>query len=115
MSQAGDCICIALHDLRGGGAERASLRLAAGMVAAGRRVELVLVRRLGAYLGEVPPGAEVTSLDCAHVWQAVPALARHLAKRRPRAVLSALTHMNIAVIMAARASRAKARIATGSA
>jgi len=109
-SSSADFIALTLHDLRGGGAERASLRLAQGMIAAGRNVEIVLVRPVGAYLDEVPIGAKLVSLDCDHVWQAVPALARYLSTRRPRAVLSALTHMNVAVILAARASGAPLRV-----
>jgi glycosyltransferase involved in cell wall biosynthesis len=108
--RAGNVICMALHDLRGGGAERASLRLASGMIAAGRAVELVLVRCDGAYLDDVPKGASIVPLDCAHVWQAVPVLARYLSKRRPRALLSALTHMNIAAVMAAKLSGARTRL-----
>jgi len=53
-------IALVLHDLRGGGAERACLRLAGGMVAAGRAVDLVLVKGEGAYLKDVPAGVNLT-------------------------------------------------------
>ena len=56
-------IAIVLHDLRGGGAERACLRLARGMLARGRQVDLVLVRGEGAYFSEIPPGVRITVLN----------------------------------------------------
>jgi glycosyltransferase involved in cell wall biosynthesis len=103
-------IAIILHDLRGGGAERACLRLAGGMAAAGRDVNLVLVKGEGAYLGDVPGGVNVTVLDKPRVWRAIPALAAHLKRTRPAAVLSALTHMNIATLAAATLAGSGARV-----
>ena len=100
----GGHIAMVLHDLRGGGAERACLRLAQGMVEAGRPVELILVQGAGAYLSDVPPGVRLTVLDLPRVSRAGTALARHFRRTRPAAVLSALTHMNIVTIMAARLS-----------
>ncbi|HEY8948112.1 MAG TPA: glycosyltransferase [Rhizomicrobium sp.] len=103
-------IAIVLHDLRGGGAERAVLRLARGMAAAGRDVELILVRGEGAYLGEIPPGIRLKVLDKPRVSQAIGKLAMHFRRTRPRAVLSALTHMNLATVAAARLSRVPMRL-----
>jgi glycosyltransferase involved in cell wall biosynthesis len=103
-------IAVVLHDLRGGGAERACLRLARGMAASGHQVELVLVRGEGAYLGEVPAGVRLTVLDRPRVSQAIWALAKHFRRTRPDAVLSALTHMNLATIMAARLSGVGSRV-----
>lgn len=107
---AGGGIAVVLHDLRGGGAERACLRLARGMVANGRQVELVLVRGEGAYLSEVPSGVRLTVLDRPRVSQAIGALAAHFRRTRPKAVLSALTHMNLATIAAARLSGVAPRV-----
>jgi glycosyltransferase involved in cell wall biosynthesis len=103
-------IALVLHDLRGGGAERACLRLARGMVAEGRNVDLILVRGEGAYMRDVPAGARLTVLDRPRVVQAIPALAAHFRRTRPRAILSALTHMNLATIVAARLSGVGARV-----
>jgi glycosyltransferase involved in cell wall biosynthesis len=103
-------IAIVLHDLRGGGAERAVLRLARGMAAAGRRIELILVKGEGAYLDDVPPNISLTVLDKPRVSKAIGALAEHFRRTRPKAVLSALTHMNVAVVIAARLSRLPLRI-----
>jgi glycosyltransferase involved in cell wall biosynthesis len=103
-------IAIVLHDLRGGGAERACLRLARGMVQTGETVNLVLVRGEGAYLADVPPGVTLSVLDAPRVVQAIVPLAFHIRATRPRAVLSALTHMNVAAIAAVRLSATGARI-----
>jgi glycosyltransferase involved in cell wall biosynthesis len=103
-------IAIVLHDLRGGGAERACLRLARGMAASGRQVELILVRGEGAYLSDVSPDVRLTVLDKPRVSQAVGALAVHFRRTRPTAVLSALTHMNLATIVAARLSGVSPRV-----
>jgi len=106
--QAG--IAMVLHDLRGGGAERACLRLAGGMAAAGRAVNLILVKGEGAYLKDVPGDVNLTVLDCPRVWRAIPALAAHFRRTRPQAVLSALTHMNVATLAAAALAGTGARV-----
>lgn len=103
-------IAIVLHDLRGGGAERAMLRVARGLVAAGRRVELVLIKGEGQYLKDIPIGVTLRVLDCARVSRAIPALADYFRQTRPKAILSALTHMNLAVVAAARLSGISARL-----
>lgn len=103
-------IAIVLHDLRGGGAERACLRLAQGMVQAGKPVELILVRQEGTYLSDIPPGVRLTVLDAPRVSRAGVALARHFRRTRPAAILSALTHMNIVTIAAARLSGLPLRV-----
>ncbi|OJU09709.1 MAG: hypothetical protein BGN85_11115 [Alphaproteobacteria bacterium 64-11] len=103
-------MAIVLHDLRGGGAERACLRLARGMARAGEVVDLILVRGEGAYLKDVPSGITVSVLEAPRVSRAIMPLAAHLRATRPRAVLSALTHMNVAAIAAVRLSGCGARI-----
>lgn len=103
-------IAIVLHDLRGGGAERAMLRLARGIAAMGRRVELVLIRGGGAYLDDIPPGIDVRTLDCPRVSKSIPALASYFRQTRPKAVLSALTHMNLATVAAAKLAGLQARV-----
>lgn len=104
-------LAVLLHDLRGGGAERVSLNLVRGMVDAGREVDLVLVRAQGKYLDLIPAGARVVDLDKSNVFKAIPALARYLRRERPRAVLSSLTHINIAVLIAKLFAKGPTRVA----
>ncbi|WP_146197917.1 glycosyltransferase [Caulobacter endophyticus] len=94
-------VLILLHDLRGGGAERAMLRLAGGMAAAGRRVHLLLVSAQGDYLSEIPPAVTMSDLGGGSVFGAIPAIAKALKTYQPRAFLAALTHVNVAAIIAA--------------
>ena len=80
------------------------------MAASNRKVDLVLVRGEGQYLSNVPANVNLAVLNKRRVSDAIAALASHIRATRPDAVLSALTHMNIAAIMAARVSGAAPRI-----
>jgi glycosyltransferase involved in cell wall biosynthesis len=93
-----------LHDLRGGGAERVMLRLAQGFVEAGRQVDLLLVKKQGDYLNLIPAGARVVDLNKSHVLNAVPAIAAYLRRERPSVILTALTHINLAAVLARKLS-----------
>lgn len=103
-------VAIILHDLRGGGAERAMLRLATGMIDSGRRVAIVLINRKGEYLNEVPERLLLVDLQGTSVFGSIPLLRRWIRKHRPKRILSALTHVNIAVIAAAKLARYKGRV-----
>lgn len=103
-------ICILLQDVRGGGAERIMLRLAEGFLAAGRQVDLLLVKKQGAYVGMIPKDARVIDLGRPHVLGAVPAIARYIRANRPDAMLAALTHVNIAAVLARFLARVPMRL-----
>jgi glycosyltransferase involved in cell wall biosynthesis len=55
-------IAIFLPSLEGGGAERSMLNLTRGFLAKGRSVDIVLCRARGAYLGDIPEGANMIEL-----------------------------------------------------
>jgi len=55
-------IAVLLPSLEGGGAERSMLNLAKAFLAQGRAVDLVLCKAKGAYLGEIPEGANMIEL-----------------------------------------------------
>ncbi|RDE04537.1 glycosyltransferase [Sphingomonas aracearum] len=59
---AADHILTLAQSFRGGGVERAMLRLAGGWAAAGRRVTLLVGDRAGPLAAEVPPGIELRVL-----------------------------------------------------
>ncbi|MDB5420414.1 MAG: hypothetical protein JWR59_361 [Brevundimonas sp.] len=103
-------IAVLLHDLRGGGAERASLNLVKGLLDAGRDVDLVLVKAEGEYLDQIPPGVRLFDLNKVSVLAAIPAIRRYLRTTRPDAVLSAMTHVNVALLICSRLSGACSRI-----
>jgi glycosyltransferase involved in cell wall biosynthesis len=93
-------IAVFLMDLRGGGAERVMLSLAAGLSDCGFKVDLVLVQSIGEYLGEVPDRVRVVNLGCDRLIQGLPAFKAYLQQHRPRAILSALEDTNIVAILA---------------
>lgn len=95
----GASLAVFLPDLRGGGAERTVLDLATSF-AATRPVDLVLAGRGGALLPDVPASIRVVELGARRVTTAVPALARYLRTERPAAMLSALSHANVAAAVA---------------
>lgn len=102
-------IAVLLHDLRGGGAERATLNLVTGLLDAGRGVDLVLVKAKGEYRDQIPQGVRLFDLNKASVFAAIPAIRRYLRTARPDAVLSAMTHVNVALLIASRLSGARSR------
>ena len=56
-------IAVLLPSLEGGGAERSMLNLAAGFLAEGREVDIVLCQAKGAFLDEIPAGATMIELE----------------------------------------------------
>jgi len=103
-------ISVVLHDLRGGGAERMMLRIAKGMGDRGRNVDLVLVKAQGEFLRDIPDSVRVVDLDSPSVASAIPLMVRYLRKEAPSSILTALTHMNVAVAAARWLARSKARL-----
>jgi glycosyltransferase involved in cell wall biosynthesis len=93
-------IAVVLQDLAGGGAERVMLNLAKGLAGAGHEVQLVLVRRAGAYLTRMPADVEVVTLNSGRTIKSIGPLARYLRAQQPDAVISALPHVNIITVLA---------------
>lgn len=122
----------------GGGAERVMLNLATALAAQGHRVDLVMGRKEGHFLDEIPDTVTVIDLRIRSARQllpaalkrphiagtlaasllrrrspwilgAVPGLAAYLNHRRPAALLSALSYPNIAAVLARRLSAASTR------
>ena len=93
-------VALFLPSLRGGGAERVMLELAAGLAGHDVATDLVVAQKEGAYLPQVPDGVRVVDLAAWRVLAALPALARYLQKERPLAMLSALPHANVIAVWA---------------
>ena len=123
----------------GGGAERVMLNLAMALADRGHRVDLVMGRKEGHFLDEIPDtvksidlqvrsarqllpmllkmprvvGALASSLrrpQAPWILGAVPGLAAYLNQQRPAALLSALSYTNIAAVLARRLSPASTRL-----
>ena len=94
-------VAIFLPALYGGGAERISLKLAGGIASRGIPVDLVLARREGPYISEVPKTVHIIDLKAARDLVALPALVRYLRKEKSRVLLSGL-HANLIAVWAKR-------------
>jgi hypothetical protein len=99
-------ISLFLQDLHGGGAERVMLRPAAGIAAHSYEVDLVLIKREGAYLDSIPAGVRLVVLNTRRTLNSVAALAGYLRRERPAAMLIALVHINVGALLATSLSRA---------
>jgi len=78
------------------------LNLAVGLHQKGLEVDLVLVSKEGAYIEQVPSGIKIVNFGKSRVLFSIPALYMYLKKAKPTVLLSAMNHVNIAAIIAAR-------------
>ena len=110
-------------DERGSGVQRRTLTLVRAFAARGHRVDVVAVRAGPALRSALPPDVRLVELGAwttrvpgvraawrAMVYGSVPALARYLRRERPRAFLSAATHINLAGLWAWRLAGAPVRL-----
>src|SRR5690606_23513589 len=103
-------VAIFLPALSGGGAERAMLNLAAAFSMRGKAVDLVLSRREGPYLDEIPPQVRLVDLGVRRMIKALPALMGYLRRERPEVLLSAIIHANVIALAAVKMSAVPVRI-----
>jgi len=96
--------------MQGGGAQRAMLKIASGIVEAGHSVDLVLARATGPFMKEIPPGVSVVDLKARRVLLALPALVRYLRRERPVAMLSALDYVNLIALWARKLAGGSTRL-----
>lgn len=89
-----------IQDLRAGGAERNVARILSGIVARGIATDLVVVERKGAFFAELDSRVNVVELPQKRTMSSVLGLKRYIETRRPLALVSSLTHTNIAAILA---------------
>lgn len=88
--------------LEGGGAERVFVRLANHYAAQGRRIALIVNRRAGPIADLINDNVRVIEVGHDKAMRGVPRLMRIIRKERPRAVISALTRANLAMVLAVR-------------
>ncbi len=103
-------IAIFMQDQAGGGAERSMVNVMQGMVTQGVAVDLVTVRLKGPYVTDIPPQVRIIDLGCKRVSRSLMPLAGYLRKEKPDAMLSALTHVNVAAVLARILSRTSVRL-----
>jgi glycosyltransferase involved in cell wall biosynthesis len=108
---ASNVIAFFIQDLRAGGAERNVARVVNGIAARGIEVDLVVVHRTGPFFDELDRRVNVFELPQARTVTSVLGLKRYIESRRPVALLSSLTHTNVAAILANLAARPKTTLA----
>lgn len=89
-----------IQDLREGGAERSLARLLNGIVARGVSTDLVVVSRKGRFHEELDTRVRVVELPQRRTVSAVLGLKRYIETSRPKALISAMSHTNVAAIVA---------------
>ena len=83
-----------------GGVERMLVNLLRGFVAAGRRVDLLLIRDQSPHLRDLPAEINRLPLGTDHSLLAIPALARYLRRQRPPALLVVKERAGRAAVLA---------------
>ena len=89
-----------IQDLREGGAERSTARLLSGIAAREIPVDLIVVAQRGRFFEELDARVNVVELPQRRTMTSVLGLKRYIETRRPLALVSALTHTNVAAIIA---------------
>lgn len=84
-------IAVLLVAAAGGGAERAMIAVVNTLVHQGYKVDVVLVRKKGPFLGEIDPKIRVVDLGAGKVRNTLLPLNRYMKRERPKLLISALT------------------------
>lgn len=99
MSKITPRIALFLRTLGGGGAERAHINLARGLIDVGIEVDLVLSAGQGLELWEIPPEVRVIDLKAPRVSASLPSLIRYLRQEQPVALIPTLHYaIEIAIL-----------------
>lgn len=104
-------LAVLLPDLRGGGAERVTTDLLRGaFLESGCAVDLVLMRRHGVLLPEVPESVRIVDLKAERVRNALIPLVRYLRRERPDAMQVSMWPLTCIAVLARAWARVCCRI-----
>ena len=103
-------LAIFVPSMRGGGAERAMLKLAVALARSGVALDLVLAKAEGPYMEDIPADLSVVDLDASRMIAALPRLAAYLSRSRPPVLLSSLDYANIVAVWACALSGTRPRL-----
>jgi len=110
-------ICLVLHSLKGGGAERFMINLASNLDRARFDIVFVLLTKQGDYVDLIPPDIMVIDLQCVipalNEWKGlsiIVRLTRTFKEQKPHIVFSTLGYTNLLTILAVFISRIKAPV-----
>ena len=103
-------IAFFLPNLYGGGAERVAVNLLEAMSAPDISLDLVLADAEGPLLNQVPKDVRLINLASGRVLKAIPALSRYLKENKPLALVSHISHANVAAVLAKELAGAKTKL-----
>lgn len=103
-------IALFMPSLGGGGAERAMLNIASGLLDAGFHVDLLLASAVGPYRQQIPEEVRIIDFARGRVLTCLPDLIRYLRDNQPQLLLSTPFRANLLVLLAKRLARSKVRI-----
>lgn len=117
-------IALFMRSLKGGGAERVTANIAAGLARSGLKVDLVMVTATGQYLSDLPEGVNIVDLGVYPCQQLGPLqlptgfqafrslikLTQYLKQQQPRVLLSATHFLNEVAVLARRMAGVSTRV-----
>ena len=102
-----EIISLFVPTLSSGGAEKVMVNLAFGFLHAGKRIDLVVIKKDGPYIDALPSGLNVVDLGINHTSMALLALRDYIRRVKPAVILSAMNYANVIALWAKKFSRVK--------
>lgn len=103
-------VAIFIPSLHGGGAEKAMVNVANGIVRKGYSVDLILTKAEGEYLNDINKDVNIINLNKPRVLYSILPLIKYLRNIQPHSILSAMNYVNLICIFSVWMSGVKSRI-----
>ncbi|MCW3848506.1 glycosyltransferase [Sphingomonas sp. LB-2] len=103
-------IALVLVAASGGGAERAMIGVMNSLVKTGLKIDVVVVRKTGPFLGEIDPAIRVVDLGAGKVRKMLLPLAGYVKREKPTLIVSALTATDPFVLIGKALFRWKSKV-----
>lgn len=103
-------IAIFIPTLAGGGAEKAMLSLAEGLLSRGYMVDLLIKQKYGALISDIPDSLNVINFNVPVMRNTLRPLRQYIKKKKPDVLISALNLSNLVAILGTRMLKRKPRV-----
>ncbi|MFB2894712.1 glycosyltransferase [Aerosakkonemataceae cyanobacterium BLCC-F50] len=104
-------ISLFLDNFKEGGVQRAILNLARGLIELNFEVDIVVYKKTGPFLKQLPEGIKVVDLGNPRLRSSIPTLAKYLQREQPRALIASLHYSTEIAILAKLYSQAHTKVA----